>query len=97
VDFAGKGRCPIRVYFGLPGSKERERLLCLYLRDTKVDGVDIGWLVSETDGRSGRDIVNIINGAKINAMSENRDFLAEEDFKISLGSQRIAGKSSLYK
>ncbi|MBE0427839.1 MAG: AAA family ATPase [Nitrospirae bacterium] len=92
LDSAVRSRFPIQVYFGLPGVVERERLLSLYLSGARMEGVDTGWLVNETEGRSGRDLVNIINGAKINALSENRDFLTKEDFKISLSTQRVEEK-----
>lgn len=84
IDSAIKSRFPIQIYFGLPGVTEREKLFKMYLKGAKLDSVDISWLVDKTEGKSGRDITNIINTAKMNALSDGRDYLKEEDFVSSL-------------
>lgn len=83
VDPAVRSRFPIQIHFGLPGAVERKKLFEMYLGSTKLEGVDIGWLVDITEGQSGRYITNLINTAKMNALSEGRDYLVEEDFKTS--------------
>lgn len=80
LDPAVKSRFPIRVYFDLPGRIERRRLLVLYIKGVKMRGVNVERLVEMTDGLSGRDIANLINTAKMNALSNSRDYVVGEDF-----------------
>ncbi len=84
IDPAVKSRFPIQVHFKLPGAEERMKLFEMYLGDTRLEGVRTSWLVEITEGSSGRDIKNLINTAKINALSEGRDYLKGEDFTSSI-------------
>lgn len=82
LDPAVKSRFPMQIYFGLPSKAEREKLFIMYLNNAKLKGVNVKQLSEKTEGYSGRDIANVINTAKINALSEGRDYLTDKDFDL---------------
>ena len=79
------GRFDKKVFFDLPNVKEREEMFELYLGDTEVsDEIAAKKMAKRTTGMTGADISNIVNQAKLNAISSEHSRVTNEDMDIAI-------------
>jgi ATP-dependent metalloprotease FtsH len=87
------GRFDRRVYVELPGLKEREEILKVYLKD-KPYSDDVTELAKMSVGFNGASLASFVNEASINALKRdasgitNQDFIAIKD-KVLIGKKKI--------
>jgi len=87
------GRFDRRVYVELPGLKDREEILKIYLRDKPFKG-DITEIAKMTVGFSGASLASLVNEASIYALNHNKEYISNEDFlavkdKVLIGKKKI--------
>lgn len=78
IDPAVLSRFTFQIYFPLPSFEERKQIIKKYLNINHKVNIDL--LAQLTEGKAGRDIMNLIIEAKTSAFSDGRDYLIDEDF-----------------
>ena len=79
------GRFDRRVPVELPDLKGREEILKVHAKDIKVaDDVDYNKIARMAAGASGAELANIVNGAALRVVSDNRKCATEADFEESI-------------
>ena len=85
------GRFDRVIEIGMPNPKARESIFKIHTRRMSLnDSVEIGILVSMTEGASGADIKNICTEAGMFAVRAERDHIESSDFKKAVN--KVMGK-----
>jgi AFG3 family protein len=75
------GRFDRHIYLELPNQVERKEIFQVHLRPLVLaEGVDTGFLASQTPGFSGADISNICNEAALIAARQKKEKVEKQDF-----------------
>lgn len=79
------GRLGQKVYVPNPNIEVRQKILTLYMRDTKTDEkLSLQDIADKTEGYSGAELEQLVNEAKISAGAQRRLIVSEEDFSYAL-------------
>ncbi|MFP3304247.1 MAG: CDC48 family AAA ATPase [Nitrososphaeria archaeon] len=79
------GRFDLLIYVRPPNMQEREEILKILLKNTKLDpSVDISKIAALTEGYSGADIKSVVREAGISAISRGSTIINSEDFEKAL-------------
>lgn len=78
------GRFDRVIYVPYPDFNSRVELLNIYLKSVRtVSNFDIAKIAEITQGLSGADLENLVNIALLKASKAGREYLIEDDFKLS--------------
>ncbi len=79
------GRFDLLVYVRPPNMSEREEILKILLKNTKLEAdVNIHQMASATEGYSGADLKSIVREAGINAISRGSSSINKDDFEKAI-------------
>ncbi len=82
-----KGRFDEIFYVGLPNQEERRKIFEIHIRKRRnqdIGSIDIGSLVSQTDGYSGADVEGVVIDAVENAFVDGSDILTTEHINAAI-------------
>ena len=88
------GRFDRKVFVGKPDVQGREEILRVHSRNKPLaEDVNLGTVARTTAGFSGADLENLMNEAAINAASQNRAYIKQEDIekafiKVGIGEEK---------
>jgi transitional endoplasmic reticulum ATPase len=96
--FLRPGRFDLIIYVRPPNREEREEILKILTRNTKLDeDVSLSEIAARTDGYSGADLKSIVREAGISAISRGSSVITRDDFEKALAAVKPSLSPQLLK